>query len=339
MSKESSATEIATDKRKKRMGGISSLLNKADRKETINKPTSLTSEIELHLLKPGKYQPRKDFNYDALSELADSIKAQGVMQPIVVRTIQDGFEIIAGERRWRASEIAGLKTIPAVIKEVDDSTALAMAIIENIQREDLDPMEEAASLNRLKEEFNLKNKEVAIAVGKSEKDVSQALGLLRLSEVLTALYQRGTKSAQVLAVLSRCEKTDNKTTKEYVESKDAITYKEALDFQTLLKKRDNEEIDALPSGTISVAPESTDNKSLSELVVNDTLKPVIPTPADSGFGYSTDTKNFIVAVKYNSDEWFLELTRKDDDADYCWISQGSDPVRVLTRDLIILTVQ
>ena len=129
--------------------------------------------LPVELLQRGRYQPRRDMSPEALEELAESIKAQGVMQPIVVRPISDTrYEIIAGERRWRAAQMAGLPTIPAVIREVTDEAAIAMALIENIQREDLNPMEEAFALARLKDEFELTHQQVADAVGKSRGAIS-----------------------------------------------------------------------------------------------------------------------------------------------------------------------
>jgi ParB family chromosome partitioning protein len=129
---------------------------------------------------------------EALQELADSIKAQGVMQPIVVRPISDKkYEIIAGERRWRATQLAGLDAIPVVIKQVSDETAIAMALIENIQREDLNPIEEAASLQRLQQEFDLTQQEVAHAVGKSRSTVTNLLRLMSLQEDVRRLVEHG----------------------------------------------------------------------------------------------------------------------------------------------------
>ncbi len=138
----------------------------------IQLKSALVKALKLILIscRLGKYQPRRDFDEQALNELAASVKKYGVMQPVIIRPIEDGnFEIIAGERRWRAAKIAGLDTIPAVTKEIDDQTALAMALMENIQRENLNPLEEAEALQRLKDEFKLKNKEVAEVVGKTEK--------------------------------------------------------------------------------------------------------------------------------------------------------------------------
>lgn len=129
----------------------------------------------------GRYQPRQVFDEAALNELAQSIKAQGLMQPVVVRPRpQGGYELIAGERRWRAAQIAGLSRVPAVIRDVTDEQASAMALIENIQREDLNPLEEAQALERLKDEFGLTQQEVADAVGKSRVAVTNLLRLLNL---------------------------------------------------------------------------------------------------------------------------------------------------------------
>ena len=141
-------------------------------------------------LAPGKYQPRRAMDETKLSELADSIKAQGVIQPIVVRELSPGtFEIIAGERRWRASQLAGLDEVPVVVREVDDRTVVALALIENIQREDLNPLEEAQALQRLIDEFDLTHAEAAGAVGRSRAAVSNLLRLLELPPAVRALLE------------------------------------------------------------------------------------------------------------------------------------------------------
>ena len=140
----------------------------------------------------GKYQPRRDLEPQALEELANSIKAQGVMQPIVIRPVSDDlYEIIAGERRWRASQMAGLDEIPAVIRDVPDEAAIAMALIENIQRENLNPMEEAMALERLKNEFELTQQEVADAVGKSRSAVTNLLRLMNLTDEVKKMLEYG----------------------------------------------------------------------------------------------------------------------------------------------------
>ncbi|AIW17545.1 ParB/RepB/Spo0J family partition protein [Vibrio coralliilyticus] len=139
------------------------------------------TDLSINSLKPGVYQPRKDMEPEALEELAASIESQGIIQPIVVRQVEnDKFEIIAGERRWRAARKAGLKQVPCVIKNVDDRAAIAMALIENIQREDLNVIEEAVALDRLQEEFSLTHQQVAEVIGKSRATVSN---LLRLNQL------------------------------------------------------------------------------------------------------------------------------------------------------------
>ncbi len=141
-------------------------------------------------LQPGKYQPRMAMDPAKLNELAESIKAQGVIQPIVVRELSPGrFEIVAGERRWRASQEAGLAEVPVVVRELDDRTVIAMALIENIQREDLNPLEEAQSLQRLINEFSLTHAEAAEAVGRSRAAVSNLLRLLELPPAIRALLE------------------------------------------------------------------------------------------------------------------------------------------------------
>ena len=140
-------------------------------------------EVPIEFLQRGKYQPRRDMNQEALEELANSIRAQGLMQPIVVRPIGVGkFEIIAGERRWRAAQLASLDKVPVIVRDVPDDAAIAMALIENIQREDLNPMEEAIALARLQQEFELTHQQIADAVGKSRATVTNLLRLMSLRE-------------------------------------------------------------------------------------------------------------------------------------------------------------
>lgn len=148
--------------------------------------------LPVDVIQRGKYQPRIDMHPDTLQELADSIRAQGVVQPIVVRPIgENRYEIIAGERRWRAAQMAGLHDIPAVIREVADNAAIAMALIENIQREQLNPMEEARALQRLIDEFELTHQQAAEAVGRSRVAVSNLLRLLSLNDDVKRLLENG----------------------------------------------------------------------------------------------------------------------------------------------------
>jgi ParB family chromosome partitioning protein len=150
-------------------------------------------ELPLDLIERGRFQPRMHIAPDALEELTQSIRARGVVQPIVVRPAEDGlhFEIIAGERRWRAAQAAGLAEIPAVVREVPDDAALAIALIENIQREDLNPIEEASAVSRLIEEFSLTHQEAADAIGRSRVGVSNLLRLLDLGDDARSLVEQG----------------------------------------------------------------------------------------------------------------------------------------------------
>jgi ParB family chromosome partitioning protein len=143
-------------------------------------------------LQRGKYQPRIDMHNESLEELADSIRVQGVVQPILVRPIDgSNYEIIAGERRWRAAQLAELQDVPVVVREMDDRTTIAVALIENIQRENLNPLEEAHALQRLINEFEMTHQQAAEAVGRSRTAVSNLLRLLELGEVATGMVQRG----------------------------------------------------------------------------------------------------------------------------------------------------
>jgi ParB family chromosome partitioning protein len=151
-----------------------------------------TTSLAVDLIQRGRYQPRRRFDEDRLRELADSIVAQGMVQPIVVRpTGKQGYEIIAGERRWRAAQLAGLAEVPVVVRDVDDQGAMAMALIENIQRDDLNPLEEATALHRLLNEFELTHQEVAQAVGKSRTTVTNLIRLLDLNPEVKQLVEDG----------------------------------------------------------------------------------------------------------------------------------------------------
>ncbi|MFY8274597.1 ParB/RepB/Spo0J family partition protein [Pseudoalteromonas sp. SSDWG2] len=149
-------------------------------------------KLPIEFLQPGKYQPRKDMSEDALEELASSIRAQGIIQPIVVRQVDENkYEIIAGERRWRAAQLAKLDVVPCLIKDVPDEAAVAIALIENIQREDLNAMEEAIALERLIEEFALTHQQVADAVGKSRTTVTNLLRLNNLNDDVKIMLEHG----------------------------------------------------------------------------------------------------------------------------------------------------
>lgn len=174
--------------------GLDALLGAAAIPATVEQAAkdSDLRDMPIDLLQRGKYQPRVDMHNESLQELADSIRAQGVVQPIVVRPIGGGkYEIIAGERRWRASQLAGLHNIPAVVRDVPDSAAIAMALIENIQREDLNPLEEARALQRLINEFEMTHQQASEAVGRSRAAVSNLLRLQELNEEVQRLLEHG----------------------------------------------------------------------------------------------------------------------------------------------------
>ena len=179
--------------------------------EVVSQDKSL-KELPLELIQRGQYQPRRDIDNEALEELAQSIRQQGVMQPIVVREINnEHYEIIAGERRWRASQLAGLNNIPAIIRNVSDEEAVAMALIENIQRENLNPIEEALAYQRLQNEFNLTQAQVAEAVGKSRSGITNLLRLLALSEDVKTMLERGDMEmghARTLLTLNEKQQTE-----------------------------------------------------------------------------------------------------------------------------------
>ena len=176
--------------KKKRLGrGMNAMIPK---KDEVAPPKVGLEEIPIEFIQPGKYQPRTYFAEESIAELSDSIKAQGVIQPIVLRPIgDDRYEIIAGERRWRAAQLAGIEKIPAVIRSVDDESALAMSLIENIQREDLNPLEEATALQRLIDDFQFTHQEVADAVGKSRSAVTNTLRLTQLAPPVAEMLVAG----------------------------------------------------------------------------------------------------------------------------------------------------
>lgn len=168
--------------------GLDALLGDVNQDE--NSLNDSLQHFPLDMIQPGKYQPRMDMSQESLEELADSIRSQGLVQPIVVRPIEGGhYEIIAGERRWRASKLAGLESVPVLIKDVSDRNAIAMALIENIQRENLNPMEEANALFRLREEFELTHQQTAEAVGKSRATITNLLRLRNLNDDVKKLLE------------------------------------------------------------------------------------------------------------------------------------------------------
>src|SRR5687768_4258206 len=210
---------MATTKRRSLGRGLGALLGQPEPDDESEVATKLHSDdqmlkLPVDLLQRGKYQPRIDMRPETLQELADSIKAQGVVQPIVVRPLDSAggtghtrYEIIAGERRWRAAQLAGLHEIPAVVRRVPDEAAIAMALIENIQREDLNPLEEARALDRLITEFHVTHQQAADAVGRSRAAVTNLLRLLDLPpEVCERVEKREIEMGHARALLGLAER-------------------------------------------------------------------------------------------------------------------------------------
>lgn len=204
-------------------------------------------ELAVDQLQPGKYQPRRVIDNEQLEELAASIRRQGVMQPIIVRSVDSGkevvgqtdsasrgaldkrYEIIAGERRWRAVQLAGMHSIPAIIKDVSDDAAIAMALIENLQRDDLNPMDEAYALYRLQQEFELTHQEVAEAVGKSRAAVSNALRLMNLNKDVKLLLENGDiEMGHARALLALSDQQQSRAAAEVVDKRFSVRQAEAL---------------------------------------------------------------------------------------------------------------
>ncbi len=171
--------------------GLNELLSDLNPSTATGEKKSELKKLPIDTIEPGRYQPRKQMAREALEELASSIKAQGIIQPIVVRHIGKGYEIIAGERRWRAAQMAGLHEVPVIIRDIPDEAAVAMSLIENIQRQDLNVIEEAVALQRLIDEFSMTHQEVADAVGKSRASVTNMLRLLKLNLDVRSLVEQG----------------------------------------------------------------------------------------------------------------------------------------------------
>lgn len=159
--------------------------------DTLSLPGDGLTQLSVDQIQRGKYQPRRNMDPQALDELANSIRTQGIIQPLIVRPVGDKFEIIAGERRWRAAQLAGLTDVPVIIRDIPDEAAVAIALIENIQREDLNPIEEAIAFDRLIQEFGMTHQDVADAVGKSRTTVTNLLRLLALPEDVKKMLERG----------------------------------------------------------------------------------------------------------------------------------------------------
>ena len=210
---------------------LSSMLSQSTLQQVQGETRDHLRKLPLDRIRPGRYQPRSVFDKDKLAELADSIRAQGVVQPVVVRPVdgEDGFELIAGERRWRAAQLAGLESIPAVVRDVPDEVSVAMALIENIQREDLNPLEEATALRRLIDDFAMTHQEAADAVGRSRAAVSNLLRLLDLmQEVKDLVDLRQIEMGHARALLSLDDELQVQAAREVVHKKLTVRETENL---------------------------------------------------------------------------------------------------------------
>ncbi|HSX51052.1 MAG TPA: ParB/RepB/Spo0J family partition protein [Cellvibrio sp.] len=225
-------------------------INPSDSDQKVEYKDGKLAHLPVELIQRGKYQPRRDMHPEALEELAESIKVQGVMQPIVVRNIGEGrYEIIAGERRWRATQLAGLDKIPAVIRDVPDEAAIAMALIENIQRENLNPIEEAVALKRLQDEFELTHAEVAQAVGKSRTTITNLLRLIALTDEVKTLLEHGDlEMGHARALLTLDTETQRAIARQIVAKGLSVRQTEAL-VRLHQEGRDSEKVK--PEATVS----------------------------------------------------------------------------------------
>ncbi|NNM69915.1 MAG: ParB/RepB/Spo0J family partition protein [Gallionella sp.] len=259
-----------------------------------NEKDDVLRDLNVLLLKPGKYQPRSYMDEISLKELASSIKAQGVMQPILVRQLDDdSYEIIAGERRWRAAQLAGLTHVPALVRSVKDNVALAMALIENIQRENLNPLEEALGIQRLIDEFEMTHQTAADAVGRSRSAASNLLRLLKLSQPVQNLLMTNkldmgharallsVESAQQIMLANKIvleslsvretEKLVQKQTSEPEKEKRAKSEKISRDTQRL-----QEEVSAQLGASVEIKPGSKGSgKIVIEYTNHDQLEEIL----------------------------------------------------------------
>ena len=244
---------MTTSGRKKRgLGrGLDELLG-GSRKSAATKDGDYLLDVEVSRIQPGEYQPRTGMDSEKLQELADSIAAQGIVQPVVIRPKgRNRFELIAGERRWRAAQLAGLSKIPALVKDIPDQATMAMSLIENIQREDLNPLEEAIALNRLIIEFKLTHQQAAEAVGRSRAAVSNLLRLLDLHAVAKELLEQGKLDmGHARALLPLTESLQRKAAMEIVAKQLSVRSAEEL-VRQLLEPAKNHVKDIMKDPNIS----------------------------------------------------------------------------------------
>lgn len=229
--------------------------------------------LNINRIEPNKNQPRKEFNEDALQELADSIKQFGVIEPLVVVKRKDYYELIAGERRWRAARLAGLKEVPVVIKDYDDQQIVEIALIENIQREDLNPIEEAHAYERLIQEFNLTQDEVAERVSKSRTTVTNALRLLKLTEkVQQMLIDDMLSTGHVRALITITEPQLQYETAMYIFDKKLSVRETESYVKKLLNKKPKEKTSEKEDPELSFLYKAIENRLKESLGTKTTIK-------------------------------------------------------------------
>lgn len=255
---------------------VSSKTSKQQKNSTVAK-TEVVKKVEqtlnINRIEPNKNQPRKEFNEDALQELADSIKQFGVIEPLVVVKRKGYYELIAGERRWRAARLAGLKEVPVVIKDYDDQQIVEIALIENIQREDLNPIEEAHAYERLIQEFNLTQDEVAERVSKSRTTVTNALRLLKLTEkVQQMLIDDMLSTGHVRALITITDPQLQYETAMYIFDKKLSVRETESYVKKLLNKKPKEKISEKEDPELSFLYKAIENRLKESLGTKTTIK-------------------------------------------------------------------
>lgn len=255
-------------------------------------------KIAVDKLKPGHYQPRQEFSKEALQELSTSIKSNGILQPIVARKKGDSFEIIAGERRWRAAQMAGLHEVPVILREFRDQEALELALVENIQREDLNPIEEAEAFQRLIQEFSLSQQQVADKVGKERATIANAVRLLALpSEVLKMITQKELSVGHAKVLLALPSPSQQK---EFAK----LTLKEKLSVRKLEKRVQNELIPKPVASSATVVDENV----MARLIIgiSEELQKILGTKV--AIDYSKGAGK--IAIQFYSDEEFSQMVER-----------------------------
>lgn len=252
---------------------LSALLGNANPALLADKPTTETLKLAVTCLQPGKYQPRGEIEEAPLAELAESIKQQGLLQPLVVREISNGrYEIIAGERRWRASQLAGLTEVPVILRQVDDETAMAIALVENLQREDLNAMDQARAMYRLTSEFGLTHQQVADLLSKSRTAVSNFLRLLSLTTEVRRLLEHGDLDMGHARALLMLEENQQTQVAQIIVAKN-LSVRETEKLVARVKAGDTNTVKSLPKTEITSVLKEQLNSLAKQLNTTIKIKP------------------------------------------------------------------